>query len=210
MKSSVAILFALVGLAAPAFSGEPPGMASAIVDKDTEVLKFDFDFPGGTLPQLISDLTAVTKQPVNITLGEGAAQIVVPKLKLFGVSTFDVLGTLKALSHSTPSLGDWDSLVSDDHHSIVWTVNVDSEREFGPTITRVVYVGDLLRKYTIDDLAAAISFAMNPPTGAPKILPKLRLHRETSLLIIEAPGREGDVAEQVLGGLREALHDSPK
>ena len=196
MKSPIALLLFLGALCAPVLGQSPSASKAEHQNSDTSA-RFDFNFSGGTVSELIAAISAVDKSPINVTLGSGAGEIKVPKLIMVNVTTDEVLQSLGRLSESDRSLGRWGQV---DRNNWIITLLDRSEQ----MRTGVVYVGQLLKKYKIEDIAAAITFALNSPDRPQQTPPKLRLHKETSLLIFEVSFRDFDTVMQVLSQLKES------
>lgn len=163
---------------------------------------YNLEFAGGTLTELLEKLRSVDKGPLNVVLTEGAGEMPVPKMTLVGVMTPQVL---EALANMQPLVGRWTQAGG----AKIWVVSRwesihDAELKASPGWVRPVYVGQLLKKFSVDDLAAAITFALTRKNNEkPNV--RLRLHKETSLLIIEASAPEVDTAIQVIQELKQAL-----
>lgn len=163
---------------------------------------YNLEFPGGTLSELLEKLRSVDKGPLNVVLTEGAGEMPVPKMTLVGVMTPQVL---EALANMQPLVGRWTQAGG----LKIWVVSRwesihDAELKASPARVHPIYVGQLLKKYSVDDLAAAITFALTSKKNEkPNV--RLRLHKETSLLIIEASGPDVDTALEVIQELKKAL-----
>jgi len=200
MKPFVPLLALLTGLCCSTLGQDLPSAERA--QQKSIPARFDFDFPGGTLDQLLEDLSSVSGAKANVVLVYGAGKADAPKLKLYGVTSGDVLNSLASMDPQLTGVRWRGNGAPPGSPGLIWTVTWG---EPPTSAVHVAYIGDLLKKYTIDDITAAISFALdtanskNPP-------PKLRLHKETSLLIVEGSDRDIGVAAQVIAGLRDAEH----
>jgi hypothetical protein len=200
MKPPLPLIALLIGLSAPLLGQQ----AASPQHHEASPSRFDLDFPGGTVSQLLDALASASKSKMNVVLSDGAGDIEVPRLRLVGVTASEVLGCLARMSESDRKLGRWKDI---NPWINFWTVTRDGTEE-GETQTSVVYVGQLLTRYSIDDIAAAITFALNSPDKPGKHPLRLRLHKETSLLIIEASGRDigtaGSVVYELLQSMKQA------
>jgi len=195
MKSFTALLVLLGALCIPVLGqSTPPSKAG--YQTSAEPAQFDFNFPGGTLPEFLKALSAVDPMPINITVDGNADEIKVPKLVLVSVRTDEILESLARIAEPDGSFANWKRTGRN-----IWVVG---NRDFDRPQTGVVYVGQLLKKYKIEDIAAAITFALDSPSRPKQAPPKLRLHKETSLLIFEVQPRDFPTVMQVLQQLKES------
>jgi hypothetical protein len=153
---------------------------------------FNLKFPGGTIKSLLDLIERQSGQKPNVVCATDVADTPLPALDLRSVRTESVLEVLRVV------VGDREPLVCSRMGNIYAL-----ERRSIPTANRVYYVGNLLKKFKVQDITTAIQTAWE--MGGSAVKPQLKYHEETQLLIVLADGQQQATIKNVLEELRPAL-----
>lgn len=193
-------IFGLVLAAAMAGVGLRAQTGGALPGPGGERPWFNLDFKGGTPQELVQAMRAAfektwTEPPaINIIVPDNLANREVPAIQLRKVdagAVFEVLnGMWRADGLQWVRAGD-----------NVWVLHGVSDRRK----TRAFYVGDLLKKFKINDITTAVKTTWEFGGAGKASKPDLKYHQETNMLIALAEKEQLDTVTEVLAQLRMAV-----
>lgn len=164
---------------------------------------FDFDFPGGTLPDLAAALGKAGLSISAVGSDEGLKLPLKP-FSLRHVAPVSVANVVRELIE--PEFDAQRLRFSCQQASPTTAVFIVSPRTSRRPdhLTRSLFAGNVLDRYSIDDVVDAIrtAWAFDPAHNPDDL--KLKFHPGTKLLLISGPPEAVDVASSIMGSLREA------
>jgi hypothetical protein len=191
------LVLAVVVMGAGVRAADPKGGISDII---VQRPSFNLDFKGGTPQELAKTMRTefektMTEPPaINVVIPDDLANTQVPAIQMRKV---DAGGVFEALNQIWRNEGlQW--VRAGDN---VWVLHRAPDRRK----TRAFYVGDLLKKFKINDITTAVktTWEFNGPEKSSQ--PDLKYHQETNMLIALADKEQLDSASEVLEQLRRAV-----
>jgi hypothetical protein len=167
----------------------------------TELATFNIDFPGGTPGELIQTIAKESGTKPNVIVPKNVADVQLPKFKLRNVNAGQVFEALNMVVDETGSQYlRWMSPGDRKDPNQVWTLLKATPKPSVETC-QVVFIGQLLDTFRLDDINAAIRTAweMLGKTSTAS----LKFHKETQLLIVKGNGEELKLVFDVLKSLEQ-------
>ena len=195
MKTMIAVCLAVACLA-PLKSRAAEDKPAAPTNAVSASPAFDLKFPGGTLTSLLGMIERQSGQKPNVVCAADVGGLALPPLDLRSVKMENVFEALRVV------VGDDEPLVFGRMGNIYAI-----ERRPAATASRVYYVGNLLKKFKVQDITTAIQFAWKMSDS--RVTPQLKFHEETQLLIVKADGMQLATIKNVLQELALALEPAP-
>jgi hypothetical protein len=175
---------------------------------------FDFEFKGGTLKDLLSQLENQAAGRLNLLhtqdLIDNQEQVHMPPFLLRKITDYSTV--LRAISKGIGRTSGFfvDFTPLQNGMDTVWIPRIEldprlarSIAEADERVLEIYYVGGLLKKFKIEDLTTAITTAWKLKIEHPEA--NLKYHEDTKLLIVFGDRALNNIVTQVLGQLRQAL-----
>ena len=161
---------------------------------------FNLDFKGGTPQELVAAMrvafekTMVEPPAINIVVPDNLTNREVPSIQLRKVDAGTVFEMLNGIWRS-------EGLQWVRAGENVWVLHGVPDRRK----TRAFYVGDLLKKFKINDVTTAVMTTWEFGGAGKAWKPDLKYHQETNMLIALAEKEQLDTVTEVLAQLRMAV-----
>lgn len=192
--------------------GNAVGQGGNVVGYGTENDKFDLAFPGGTPSALIDAITKSAQQSpikrfhLNVLIPPELNDVRIPPMELRSVDVGSVFQSLNMLSRNgiqwTPNVSRGRGGFVERSASEVWILT----RRSDDRKTQAFYVGNLLKKFKVDDITTAVqtTWELGAKEGG-NMKPELKYHKETQLLIVRAYPAQIETMTEVMSQLRLAV-----
>ena len=161
---------------------------------------FSLDFKGGTPEELATTMRkefekTMTEPPaINVVIPDDLAKTQVPAMQMRKVDAGAVFEALNGIWRK-------EGLQWVRAGENVWVLHQVPDRRK----TRAFYVGDLLRKFKVNDITTAVKTTWEFGGAEKALKPELKYHQETNMLIALAEAPDLDTVTEVLAQLRMAL-----
>jgi hypothetical protein len=156
---------------------------------------FHLSFPGGPPSKLVEAMEKAGVKNINVLIPPKLAQFNLPRLELRAVTASTIFTALNFVVDQDAKR--WFQVKN------VWILQ-DSRREPPDTrVNRVVYIGNLLGKYKVDDITTAIQTAWQLSPAGSKA--ELKYHSDTQLLIALADKPQLDTIHEVVTELHRGI-----
>ena len=166
-----------------------------------ELATFNIDFRGGTPGELIQIIAKESGTKPNVIIPKYVAEVQLPNFKLQNVNTWQVFEALNMVADETGSQYlRWMSQGDRRDPNQVWTLLKPAPKPTNETC-QVVFIGQLLESFQLDDINAAIRTAWEMLGKASTA--SLKFHKETKLLIVKGNGEELKLVVDVLKSLEQ-------
>mgnify|MGYP001613269656 CR=1 FL=1 len=182
--------------------------------------RFDFQWPGGPLGNLVVELDHASKEPFNLLVPQEVKSASFPQFLLRNITIDELFEALNLMMTRNNPIRFQQAGRPDQR---IWVAQTRETQE-APRESGVFFVGDILQKNKIEDVTTAIRTAWEMSTpgrqgiapqgqrgeGAPSHSQQLKFHKETQLLIASASRLELDLVSRLLEELRKGLSaDNP-
>jgi hypothetical protein len=197
-------IFGLVLAAAVAGASLRAQTGGALPGPGGERPWFNLDFKGGTPQELVEEMreafkkTMVEPPAINVVVPDNVASREVPAIQLRKVDAGTVFEMLNGIWRS-------EGLQWVRAGENVWVLHGVPDRRK----TRAFYVGDLLKKFKINDVTTAVKTTWEFGGAGKALKPDLKYHQETNMLIALAEAPDLDTVTEVLAQLRMAVDAEP-
>jgi len=184
-----------------------------------DTLRFDLDFPGGTVGEFVKAVGKARGTPINVVIPEDLMMVTVPEMRMANVDAASLLeaassALLRPVMHPDRSLGRGLVAVSElrqEGYNFqpvargVWTFKqIGGPPPEIPISQSVVFFSlePYLDRYSIDDIITVIE-AGNQLRPDSKPL-SLKFHKETKLLVVRGTSEDLDMVKGALIELRSS------
>lgn len=213
MKTAIPLLLCFASLtSAPAFGPSTASAAEpAVPVQESNLTKFDLDFPGGTPGELVAAIEKAMGRPLNAIIPIEHAEQRLPPLKMSGVYVPQLFQALSQASHERKLRASGNSMSETTTTYGFATTGNASDRdavwhfytrgdETMPSVSRFYLLTPYLESgLTVDDITTAIQTGWKMLGESPR--PQLSFHPETKLLIAVGEAHKLATIEAVLNAL---------